>query len=260
MPQKNNNIESIQSRDGKTYWIETGDTMYGKRLRHGQYQSRNWRFAQTLLQNTRRCVDIGSNSGLNAIHYAEVFDWVECFEPTHLCQQLWRNTIRDNGVANVTLHTEALGEDDRTTDIIIHDCNSGHNHLAHYDKNPRARGTARTKQTVQQTTLDSFHFTDVDFVKIDVEGYELFVLQGGEQTVQHNRPILQLEILDRQCRKFNYSRTDIADWMKKMNYRCCTKLGTWVDLYNHKDKRNEMDLFFVPFEAQTLPPQLKLFG
>lgn len=256
------NIESLHSKDGKIYWIETGDTLYAQRLRYGQYQSTNWQFAQTLLQHTRTAIDVGSNNAVNAIHYSEVFDRVECFEPTQLAQQLWHNTVRDNKVTNVTLHTEALGENSRTTEIILHERNGGHNHLAHYDKNPRAdrNRLGRQTQTVYQRTLDSYNFQEVDFIKIDVEGYELFVLQGALQTVLHNRPVLQLEIVDNQCRKFNYSRIDLANLFDTLNYRCVSKINGWIDLYQHKEQRNEMDLFFVPNESiSQLPPKLSLF-
>lgn len=254
-------IEAIHSKNGKTYWIERGDTLYSQRLRSGQYQSTNWDFAQTIIPQFRRCIDIGSNNACNAIHYAERFDWVECFEPTQLAQQLWHNTTRDNAVTNCTLHTEALGEDTRQTEIVIHERNGGHNHLAHWDKNPRAdqSRSSKARQTVDQRTLDSYGFNEVDFVKIDVEGYELFVLQGALQTITHNRPTLQLEIVDDQCRKFNYSRSDIADVFDGLNYRCVSKINGWIDLHEHKEQRNEMDLFFVPCEAQNLPPKLSLF-
>lgn len=253
-------IEAIKSKNGKTYWIETGDTMYEGRLLHTQYQKTNWDFAQTIIPNWRRCIDIGSNNACNAVHYAEQFAWVECFEPTHLAQQLWHNTIRDNSVKNVTLHTQALGEYTGSTKIITHPRNGGHNHLTHYDKNPRARGTDKIKQTVSVATLDSYGFDEVDFVKIDVEGYELFVLQGALQTIQLNRPILQLEIVDKQCRKFDYARSDIADLFDGLNYRCVSKINGWIDLREHKEGRGEMDLFFVPQEKiSLLPPHLALF-
>ena len=253
-------IEAIKSKDSHTYWIESGDTMYEGRLIHGQYQSTNWDFAQTLVSSWRRCIDIGSNNAVNAIHYAKRFQTVECFEPTPLAQKLWTRTIIDNGVKNCILHTEALGETPRTTDIIIHPRTGGHNHIQHFDKNPRARGTTKRTVTVDVRTLDSYNFDEVDFVKIDVEGYELFVLQGGLQTILHNRPILQLEIVDKQCRKFDYSRTDIANLFDTLNYKCCSEKNGWIDLRNHKEGRGEMDLFFVPQEHKcVLEPKLELF-
>lgn len=252
-------IEAIHSKNGKTYWIESGDTMYSERLTHGQYQKRNWDFVQTLLSQYRRCIDVGSNNACNAIHYAQRFEWVECFEPTQLAQELWRRTVKDNGVKNVTLHTSALGEYTGTTEILIHERNGGHNHLTHYDKNSRATGTTKAKQTVRVATLDSYAFETVDFIKVDVEGYELFVLQGALQTILHNRPIIQLEIVDAQCRRFNYSRRDIANLFDTLDYKCVSKVNGWIDLHRHQEQRNEMDLFFVPREHSKLPPSLALF-
>lgn len=261
MPQKNSNIESIHSKNGKTYWVECGDTLYIRRLQAGQYQASNWLFAQTLLQNTRTAIDVGSNNAVNAVHYAEVFDWVECFEPTGLAQQLWHNTIRDNGVANVTLHTEAVGETNMTSEILLHERNGGHNHLAHYDKNPRARPERSSKQTesVAVATLDSKNFQTVDFLKIDVEGYELYVLKGADATIDSCRPVCQLEMVERQCRKFGYKPDDILDWFRERAYRCCSKRRGWIEGGWSKGKA-DMDLFFVPEEFGTvLEPRLELF-
>ena len=270
------NIEPILSKNGKTYWVEQGDTLYAQRLQAGQYQKSNWQFAQTILPQFRRCIDVGSNNACNAVHYAERFDVVECFEPTPLAQTLWRNTVRDCGTQGVTLYDVALGEDVRTTQILLHERNGGHNHLQHYDKNPRARGApTRKTHTVAQTTLDSFHFTEVDFVKIDVEGYEWFVLQGAESTLARERPLLQLEIVAHQCRKFNYRAEDLIEYLRDRNYRVCSKRDGWLmgeftsscrsddtkGIYHQGAKRKgDMDLFFVPCEWNTqLEPRLELF-
>ena len=255
----NLNIEPIHSKDGKTYWIESGDTLYGERLKYGQYQKTNWQFAQTLLPHSRRAVDIGSNNACNAVNYAEVFDTVECFEPTHLAQELWRRTVSGCGTDNVTLYPVALGETVHTADIILHERNGGHNHLAHYDKNPRAKASQRKlQQAVSVTTLDSFKFDEVDFIKIDVEGYELYVLQGAEDTISRNRPLLQLEIVAHQCSKFNYRAEQLIDYVRGWDYRVCSKRDGWLDgeftstyktiEHNGVPRKGDMDLFFVPKE------------
>ena len=270
------NIEPIQSKNGKIYWVEQEDTLYLQRLKAGQYQGNNWRFAQTILPQFRNCIDIGSNNACNAIHYAERFEWVECFEPTPLAQNLWHNTIRDNQVKNVTLHQEALGEYQGTTQIITHEKNGGHNHLAHYDKNPRANKDRLTRTTVEVEVkrLDDYDFEQVDFIKIDVEGYEWFVLQGGIKTLQQNRPLLQLEIVANQCRKFNYRAEDMIEWLRQQDYRVCSKKDGWLDgvfegrhrsdnkglYHNGVIRKRDMDLFFVPQEWDIkLDPKLELF-
>ena len=264
------NYERIESRDGNIYWIEQGDTLYSERLQHGQYQKSNWLFAQTLIPQYRRCLDIGSNNACNAIHYAQQFEWVECFEPVQTTQELWRRTIQDNQVQNVTLHTLAVSDRVRDTEMYLHPKNGGHNHICHDEYNPRTRGSTKQTQTVSTTTIDEFEFDGVDFVKIDVEGHEWFVLQGAQAMIQANRPVLQLEIVANQCRKFNYGAETMIDWIRHLDYRCVSKRDGWLDgvfeskgkriLYNGVERRGDMDLFFVPSEHNTeLPPKFELF-
>ena len=257
------NIEAIHSKNGKTYWIESGDKLYSQRLNGGQYQKGNWEFAQSILPQFRNCIDIGSNNAVNAIHYAELFEFVECFEPTPLAQTLWRNTVRDNSVENVALHTVALGEKETTTEILLHPRNGGHNHLAHWDKNPRSSQDRNSRETatVKVKTVDDFDFESVDFIKIDVEGYEWFVLQGAEKTIIRERPLLQLEIVGKQCVKFNYTAEQMIEWIKQLGYSVASKRDGWLNgkfktqrgvlLYDGLKRSGDMDLFFIPNEWQV---------
>lgn len=255
-----NNIEPINSKDGHIYWVEQGDTLYAQRLKSGQYQRTNWEFAQTLIDDWTRALDVGTNNACNAIHYAKRFEQVECFEPTPLAQQLWLNTVRDNQVINVQLHKIGVGEKSYTTEILTHDKNGGHNHLAHYDKNPRARpeNSSRVKVPVQVETIDSFNFQSVGFIKIDVEGYERFVLEGAIDTIKRCRPTLQLEIVANQCRKFNYKGEDMIEWIRSLDYTVVSKhrgnlYGNFESVgaelrYKGVKHKGEMDLWFQPNE------------
>jgi FkbM family methyltransferase len=252
------NIEPIHSKDGKTYWVESGDTLYIERLRHGQYQKTNWMFAQTLIDNWTRAIDVGSNNACNAIHYSEKFNQVECFEPTPLAQQLWLNTIQDNSVINCHLHKFGVGEKSFITEILIHEKNGGHNHLSHFDKNNRARPTNRGRVSVDVKTLDSFNFDNVGFIKIDVEGYERFVLEGAQALIQKDRPTIQLEIVASQCRKFGYLGEQMINWIRSWDYTVVSKnrgnlygefktVGNELQ-YEGQKYRGEMDLWFQPTE------------
>ena len=46
---------------------------------------------------------------------------------------------------------------------------------------------------VQMVTLDEFNFTEVDFLKIDCEGFEVFVLRGAIETLKRNKPVIIVE-------------------------------------------------------------------
>jgi len=46
---------------------------------------------------------------------------------------------------------------------------------------------------ITQKTLDSFNFEDVDYIKVDVEGHELKVLKGAENTIKKYYPTITVE-------------------------------------------------------------------
>ena len=260
-------ILPIHSKDGHVYWVEEGDTLYIQRLQAGQYQKTNWEFAQQLVDDWTRCLDVGTNNACNAIHYAKRFQTVECFEPTPLAQDLWINTVRDNNVANVILHKVGVGECQKTTEIVTHWKNGGHNHLNNADRNRwtgkkwatrNAKPRQRICVPVQVETVDSYNFQDVGFIKIDVEGYEKFVLEGAQQLIAQSRPTIQLEIVANQCRKFGYWGEDMIEWIRSWDYTVVSKnrgnlYGKFSSYrtelrYEGVKYRGEMDLWFQPNE------------
>jgi FkbM family methyltransferase len=46
-------------------------------------------------------------------------------------------------------------------------------------------------------TIDSFGFSDVSLIKIDVEGHEASVLKGAEKTIMTHHPVIFIEVWDK---------------------------------------------------------------
>jgi hypothetical protein len=44
--------------------------------------------------------------------------------------------------------------------------------------------------------LDDLHLSPISFIKLDVEGYEMDVIDGGMQTIQRDKPVMIIEIFD----------------------------------------------------------------
>ena len=75
------------------------------------------------------------------------------------------------------------------------------------------------KVACQLTTLDSFvkenGIDKIDFIKIDVEGNEKFVLEGGKETLEKYRPLVYTELLRKHAKRFGYHPNDVIDFMKR---------------------------------------------
>ena len=50
--------------------------------------------------------------------------------------------------------------------------------------------------TIETITIDELEISDVDFIKIDVEGVELDVLKGSVNTINKYKPLLQVELFN----------------------------------------------------------------
>jgi adenylosuccinate lyase len=58
----------------------------------------------------------------------------------------------------------------------------------------------------------------LDFVKADVEGAELRVLEGGVSTIEKLRPKFLLEIEERHVQRFGYGAQDVVSWLADREY------------------------------------------
>lgn len=149
------------------------------------YQGKKQLRAMDFVPKDRRrtAIDIGGHVGLWSFNLAHWFEKVEAFEPV----QAHRDCFVENMMAlpeprNVNLNPYALGDREGTVTISTETGSSGNSFV-----------NVKGKGDVQMKTLDSFEFEDVDFMKLDTEGYEEFILRGGEETIRRCWPAIVVE-------------------------------------------------------------------
>ena len=74
-------------------------------------------------------------------------------------------------------------------------------------------------------TIDSLNLSDVDLIHLDLEGYELFALQGAIETIKRYKPLIVLETNDL-CNEFGYTINELESWIYSVGYK---KTKAWAD-------------------------------
>lgn len=143
----------------------------------GTYQLKTLVTALKKAKHYRVALDIGAHVGLWSMHLVKVFNAVHAFEPVS-----WHRECFMKNVVGATLHPIALGNINGMANLAYTSENTG---MTHID----STGPVLT----EIRRLDEFAITDVDFIKIDVEGYELFVLEGALETINKYKPIMCIE-------------------------------------------------------------------
>ncbi len=151
-------------------------------------------------------LDIGAHVGIWSMRLAEKFKRVYAFEPVPKHIECWKQNMQKftsdhSEWENIsTLNTVALGhENGINTMIVPNTTNTGRATFVEklfIDKHNFPKIQVETK------TLDSYEFDQVDFIKIDVESFELKVLQGAENTIRKHKPIMYIEVCDPEAYTF----------------------------------------------------------
>lgn len=145
-----------------------------------QVRSRNKSLFNLEGTRYRHAIDVGANVGLWARDLCTKFKTVTAFEPI----EDFRACLKENVKAdNLRIESCALGNRDGTTEMIRVAGNAGHTHV---DSQSQAG-------TIPLRRLDSYEFDDVDYIKIDCEGYEYEVLLGAWETIRRCRPRICVE-------------------------------------------------------------------
>src|SRR5256714_12220403 len=141
----------------------------------------------------RISIDVGAHRGVYACYMLPHSAAVHAFEPLPLLQEQLHQYFGDR----IHLYPVALSDRDGQADLRLP---RGLSSCATIDThNPLDVADHRPIETIAVPTrrLDSYGFSNVGFIKIDVEGHEEHVLRGALDTLRASRPPLLIESEER---------------------------------------------------------------
>lgn len=187
-----------ETRFGRMFTLQ-GDTVIGRSLRlYGEFAGDEVDSILALTRPGDHVLDLGANIGFHTLalaHKVGLAGRVTSVEPQRYCFQLLCANVTLNQLVQVQCLRAAVGEAAGTCAVPINDPSDRHNAGA---TEISLTGGEGPTDTVPLITVDSLTLTRCDLVKIDTEGFEDRVVQGGRETIGQFRPVLYIEVHDRE--------------------------------------------------------------
>ena len=180
----------------------------------GTYQIQKFRAVMRHVGSWRNAIDVGAHVGFWTIQMAKRFRMVHAFEPIAQFATCWKANV---DAKNVKLYECALGEGHGLVKLRVDPADSGGTHVNAVGPDVIDDGTAPCARVMP---LDDFDFEQVDFIKVDCEGFEHRVLEGARSTLKRWKPVV---IVEQKAHKlgpnFGITGTPAVDLLKELGYR-----------------------------------------
>ena len=163
-------------------------------------------------------VDVGANIGTYTVLASAVVGpsgKVVAIEPHPVIFKYLQRNVAANELQNVFAMEVAVGAKRQIALMQYSKKNPGETHVtsqfhAETTKVPMAR---------LDDVLSGLGILTVDYLKIDVEGYELSVLHGAKRVIDASRNIIiQIELVDAYAERYGHSTADIAEFLLSMAF------------------------------------------
>lgn len=168
------------------------------------------------LPNKRTFIDVGANVGIWSLPMIKHFKKIVSYEPSK--QNI--ECIKANIPSGIELREKAVADFEGEAEFHQAGKNCGDGKLA--------RSSKHASYKVPVVKLDNEKLEDVDFVKIDTQGWELEVLKGMSELIKTQRPWVMFEVnqdVDLCCKLMEEYDYEVVYIKSKRNFMWAPKKG-----------------------------------
>jgi FkbM family methyltransferase len=196
-------------------WMPMGESRFQNWMdASGDYQKEQYDMALKHVAKRRVAVDAGANIGFFSKHFCKDFETVFAFEPVHPTRAcLARNTP----FPNIVIYPFALSDSEGKSEIQYSRLACGGAQIG--GQSLATHGNQLISQSIRLKTLDSLNIPEIDFLKLDVQGFELQVLKGAVKTLARSNCAVLCEV------EVNGQQTaGIEEWLSTQGYRIADRM------------------------------------
>ncbi|MBC7944395.1 MAG: FkbM family methyltransferase, partial [Burkholderiales bacterium] len=226
---------------GKSY-IVASDDKYLEHIENG-FEPDMVKLFRTVASDSEVILDIGANIGCTALLFGELSKNVYAFEPSQTTFAFLERNISRSGLKNVSPQNMGLGAEPGEYTLTFAPSNRSGGFVS--NQTQASAGHTVEKIVIRQMdeVLKSLNVSRVDFVKIDVEGFEGHVLRGAAKTLATCRPVVVLE-LNHWCLNA-FQRTSIPDFFDLL--RSIFPILLAVDGSSYLNLHDQSDSYIVMY-------------
>lgn len=173
----------VDKLSGYIFRAKSGNACFEHYQNHGIFEYPLIKWCAQFLNSKSTFVDVGAHMGTYSVILSKHCAKVHAFEAQSSTFNNLSAAVELNKRTNIEPHHMALGaKEDTVTLHQVSDDGGG----STVDQSVASHHQVLHTEIVPMNTLDSFKFTGVDLLKIDVEGYELEVIMGASHTLMEN--------------------------------------------------------------------------
>lgn len=191
------------------------------------------------------CLDVGSNIGQHALYMASIVlsGKVYAFEPIKKLTDQIQESVSKNCITNIEICQFGLSNENESKDIYLNNLNMGN---TTFKKRIGASSVARAETKI----FDEFwgEKGKIDFLKLDVEGYEYYALLGMKKSLEKYHPTIIFEFSPVFYNKMNISSKDILNYLFSLGYA----------MYDLEDSKKEITKENSPKFIENTPTQTNI--
>lgn len=215
------NIKLFKTTNGH-WWLPTNaqsDIIFQAMSQGKIFESEIINLAKKYIRPGSTVLDVGSNFGQMAVIFSKVVGktgTVHAFEADPFVCSILRMNIKENGCHNVIVHEGAVWHETGKMLFYPDPDFKRFGTYGSYGIDPNA-----TKgRTVQSFTIDSLNIqSPISFMKVDIQGSDLFAMKGAVETISRNQMPIIFEFEEQFQNEFGTDINDYNNFINDIHYK-----------------------------------------